>query len=157
MTEEDIPVVVSFLENTTEDFMNQWGGGRWYEYPITAEQMLEQFNTRKDNTLYFMIQNGNEIIGSFEFDYINWGEKTCAICRYLIKSEYRSRGFGSEALKIVIQYAFNDLNMKKIDLSVYDFNIGAYKCYKKAGFDEYDRVTRDNGYVAIKMAIHNPA
>ena len=156
MYEDDIPIVVSFLENTTEDFMHQWGGGRWYKYPVTVEQMIEQFNTRKDNTLYFLIQNDDEIIGSFELDFIDREEKTCAVCRYLIKEECRSQGFGTEALKIIVQYAFNDLNMKRINLSVYDFNVGAYKCYKKAGFTEYERVTRDNGWVAVIMAILNP-
>jgi RimJ/RimL family protein N-acetyltransferase len=156
MAEEDISVVVSFLEETTEEFMNQWGGGRWYKYPVTVEQILEQFNTRKDNTLYFVIRNNNEIIGSFEFDFINWEEKTCGVCRYLIKKEYRSQGLGTEALKVAIKYAFSELKMKKITLSVFDFNIGAYKCYKKAGFTEYERQTRDNGWIAVKMEIHNP-
>jgi RimJ/RimL family protein N-acetyltransferase len=155
MSEEDIPVVISFLENTTEEFMNQWGGGRWYKYPVTIEQMTEQFHTRKDNTLYFLIQNDNEIIGSFELDFINWEEKTCGLCRYLIKSEYRLKGFGTEALKIIVQYAFSDLNMKRVNLSVFDFNIGAYKCYKKAGFTEYNRVKRDNGWVAVQMEMAN--
>ena len=157
MEEADIPTVVSFLEGTTEDFMNQWGGGRWYKYPVTVEQMIEQTNKRKDNTLYFVIRNNNEIIGSFELDFIDWEEKICSICRYLIKSEYRSQGAGTEALKIIIRYVFNELNMKKITLTVFDFNIGAYKCYIKAGFIEYERQIRDNGWTAIKMEIHNTA
>ena len=156
MINDDIPVIVSFFEDTTEDFMNQWGGGRWYKYPITIEQINEQMNTRKDNTLYFIILNENEIIGSFELDFINWEEKICSICRYLIKKNYRSQGFGTEALKVIVQYVFNDLYMNKITLSVYDFNISAYKCYKKVGFIECGRQVRENGWTAILMEMINP-
>ena len=155
MTKKDIPVIVSFFEDTTEDFMNQWGGGRWYKYPITAKQIESVTKTRKDNTLYFVISNDNDVIGSFELDYINWDEKKCSICRYIIKKEYRSQGYGTKVIKIIVQNAFNKLNMKKVTLSVYDFNIGAIKCYQKAGFNENGRITRENGWIAIQMEINN--
>jgi len=156
MNEEDIPVVVSFLDGTTEDFLHQWGGGRWYDYPVTAAQMTKLFHTKNENTLYFLILDDEEIIGSFEIDYIDWEKRYCSVCRYLIKDGCRSRGYGTQALKIIVKYLFNEFNMVKVTLSVYDFNVGAYKCYLKVGFKEYNRSVRDNGWVAIEMEIHNP-
>jgi RimJ/RimL family protein N-acetyltransferase len=158
MNEEDIPNVVSFLDGTSEDFMNQWGGGRWYKYPVTVEQVINQFHARIENTLYFVTVNNdnNEIVGSAELDFIDWENKTCAVCRYLIAEKHRNKGFGTEALKKLVKYAFDELNMTCVRLSVFDFNTGAQKCYAKAGFVEYKRETRNNGWVAICMEINNP-
>jgi len=157
MKEEDIPAIVSFLDGTTEDFMHQWGGGRWYKYPVTLEQVVNQFHTRTENTRYFVTvdDDTNEIVGSSELDFIDWEKKTCGVCRYLIAEKHRNKGYGTEALKKLVDYAFNVLEMKQINLSVFDFNTGAQKCYEKAGFIEYKRETRDNGWVAIGMTINN--
>lgn len=46
MQKHDIPYVVSFLKNSTEEFMNQWGGARWYKYPVTLEQMITVYDAR---------------------------------------------------------------------------------------------------------------
>ena len=158
MKEEDIPAVVSFLDGTSEGFMHQWGGGRWYKHPVTVEQVANQYHTRFENTLYFVTVNGdnNEIVGSSELDFIDWENKTCAVCRYLIAPQHRNKGFGTEALKRLVSYAFDALNMKKVRLSVFDFNTGAQKCYAKAGFVEYDRAMRDNGWIAICMEVEKP-
>ena len=157
MKDKDIPTVVSFLDNTTEDFMNQWGGMRWYKYPVTIEQMIKVYNTRKGTTLYFLIKNDDEVIGSFELDFIDWENSECAVCRFLIADEYRSKGYGTQAMKVLVNHAFMHLCMKRIYLSAFDFNIGAIKCYENAGFKKFEEVVRDNGWVAIRMEIFSPA
>lgn len=162
MQEKDIPTAVSFLKDTTEDFMNQWGGGRWYKYPVTVEQVTSQYKTRNTNTLYFMIMDEEPgytsvPIGSVELDFIDWEERCCTVCRFIIKKELRSKGYGTHALQALKEYAFNALNMNKVCLSVFDFNAGAIKCYEKSGFTESGRETRDNGWVAIRMEACNPA
>ena len=158
MKEEDIQTVVSFLDDTSEDFMNQWGGGRWYKYPVTVEQVINQFHTRTENTRYFVAVDSDtdEIVGSSELDFIDWENKNCAVCRYLIAPQHRNKGFGTETMKKLLDYAFSVLDMKRVNLTVFDFNISAHKCYIKAGFTEFARETRDNGWIAIKMGINNP-
>lgn len=54
MTEQDIPLVISFLAGTDEEFMYMWGGGRWYTYPVTAEQMVRQFKDGKYKVLHYI-------------------------------------------------------------------------------------------------------
>jgi RimJ/RimL family protein N-acetyltransferase len=151
MTEQDIPLVISFLAGTDEEFMHMWGGGRWYTYPVTSEQMVRQFHTRTENTRYYIIYNEDEPIGSVELDFIRWDERTCRVCQLIISVQHRGKGYGTDALKILTGHAFQNLGMKCVGLSVYDFNTRAIKCYEKAGFTEIRRITRDNGWVAISM------
>ena len=156
MKKEDIKMVVDWLAGTDENFLKQWGGERWYTYPVTMEQMEKQFETRKDNTKYFILLRDELPIGSAELDAISWDKKECCICRYLIAPQYRGRGYGTEALNVLTGYAFQTLGMKDIRLSVFDFNTGAVRCYQKAGFVETGRETKENGWVAVHMERSNP-
>jgi len=42
-------------------------------------------------------------------------------------------------MEMLVEYGFNTLNMNRIELTVYEFNIRAYKSYQKAGFIEEGR------------------
>ena len=55
---------------------------------------------------------------------------------------------GNDLLKTAIDYAFNELNAKKIILYVFEDNIKAINLYKKFGFIEVDK--KDN---IIKMEL----
>lgn len=55
------------------------------------------------------------------------------------EEEYRSKGYGTEAMKLLLEYRFNYLNLHNINLKVLDVNERAIKCYKKCGFKENGR------------------
>ncbi len=46
----------------------------------------------------------------------------------------RGNGIGTLALKEILRIGFTELNFEKITLGVFDFNLGAIKCYENAGF-----------------------
>ncbi len=46
----------------------------------------------------------------------------------------RGKGYGKEALKILLDYGFNDRDFHRIQLNVLEFNHGAIALYEKAGF-----------------------
>jgi RimJ/RimL family protein N-acetyltransferase len=45
-----------------------------------------------------------------------------------------SRGFGTEALRLLLRYAFDDLALHRVDLRVIAYNVRAMRCYEKCGF-----------------------
>ena len=51
----------------------------------------------------------------------------------------RSNGYGTESLRLLLDYGFNYLNLNNIHLGVKAFNERAIACYKKVGFKEYGR------------------
>jgi RimJ/RimL family protein N-acetyltransferase len=59
----------------------------------------------------------------------------------------RGRGLGSEATRLVTQFAFEALGLHRISLTLFAFNEAALRCYTKAGFTEEgrmrDAITRD--------------
>ena len=64
------------------------------------------------------------------------------------------KGYAIESSKIVIDYCFNDLGLKKIELGVVSSNIKAINLYKKLGFKEYKRLNNKDKSI-IRMFIKN--
>lgn len=149
---EDSEFIVKCNENTYKKFFHQWGGGRFYSYPITTEQIVNRIKNT-DNTRYFAILNDGVIIGTVELDFIDWVNKKCRVCRFLIEEKSRGRGYGETALRFVTKYSFEQLYMKKVNLMVFSFNKSAIKCYEKTGFKIISEEVRPNGWIAIKMKL----
>ncbi len=55
------------------------------------------------------------------------------------EKEFLGKGFGTEALNLLIINSFNTLNLNRVELEVHDFNTRAYKSYLKLGFQEVGR------------------
>ncbi|MBA7498003.1 hypothetical protein ES704_00737 [subsurface metagenome] len=65
--------------------------------------------------------------------------KSASIGRVLIKQDNRGLGYGYAMLKELINYATNVLQLKQLNLRVFDFNKSALRCYSKLGFVELKR------------------
>ena len=64
---------------------------------------------------------------------------TATVGIFIGEEENRNKGYGTEALKLLIGYGFDYLNLNNIMLTVYSFNEGAINCYKKVGFKEFGK------------------
>jgi len=64
---------------------------------------------------------------------------------------YRSKGYGAEAIRLVLDYGFKTLNLHNIMLSVHADNNAAITCFKKVGFHETGRrrggIYKDGKYI----------
>jgi RimJ/RimL family protein N-acetyltransferase len=47
---------------------------------------------------------------------------------------HRGRGFGTEAARLVLDHAFGELALHRVDLNVLEFNEGAMRLYERLGF-----------------------
>jgi RimJ/RimL family protein N-acetyltransferase len=46
----------------------------------------------------------------------------------------RGRGYGTDALRILANYGFNELNLHRLEIEVFAFNEAAIRSYEKVGF-----------------------
>jgi RimJ/RimL family protein N-acetyltransferase len=53
--------------------------------------------------------------------------------------ECRGKGYGTEATRLTLDYAFNSYGLNNVMLTVYEFNGGGIRAYEKAGFREFGR------------------
>ncbi|HYM16737.1 MAG TPA: GNAT family protein [Dehalococcoidia bacterium] len=52
---------------------------------------------------------------------------------------YRSHGYGSDAVRTLVRFAFAEMNLNRVELDVFDYNERAIACYRKCGFVEEGR------------------
>jgi RimJ/RimL family protein N-acetyltransferase len=71
--------------------------------------------------------------------YISLGDRSCW-----------GKGYGTDAVRVLLRYAFEDLNLTRVSLGVYDYNPRAMRVYEKVGFVHEGRlrqiVRRDGGW-----------
>lgn len=75
-----------------------------------------------------------EYIGQIDFIKLDekngWGELGIVIG----KEEYLGKGFGTEALQLIIDFAFRQLRLNRVELVCWSFNARARHVYEKVGF-----------------------
>lgn len=133
MIETDCKYLETFNEETDEKYLIQWSGGKVYQYPITVEQIANRLY-ELTNIIFFTIIKEKDIVGFAELSVCDEKDKIGLVSRFILGKQYQGRGFGTESLKYIVEYAISEIGMTKVALRVYEDNTAAIKCYKKAGF-----------------------
>lgn len=111
--------------------------------PITAaeEERWYQQATSAEDIAFFAIYDLSDmaLVGSTDLHSISARHKTCEVGIAILDPERRGRGLGSEAVRLITDYAFHALSMHNVQLSVLAFNEAGIRAYRKAGFQEYGR------------------
>ncbi len=94
---------------------------------------------RGTHTFGIVLKDSDKLIGNIGFSDYNGTDRSATLGIFIGDEEYRNNGYGSEAIKLLIKYGFDVLNLHNIDLGVFSFNERAIACYKKVGFKEYGR------------------
>lgn len=95
----------------------------------------------KNNAITFSIVSleNDEIIGNCGLMNINQKDRCGEVGIFIGNEENRSKGYGAEVLRLLLDFGFNYQNLNNIMLGVMSFNERAIACYKKVGFKEYGR------------------
>ena len=122
------------------------------------KQYLEQLEGEEKRQFVIVTLDKDEMIGTVGVEKIDRLNQTGRLGIFIGEAEYRSNGYGTEAINLILDYGFNYLNLNSIQLDVFAFNERAIACYKKCGFKEMGRrrqATFVNGkyYDTIQMDI----
>jgi RimJ/RimL family protein N-acetyltransferase len=72
--------------------------------------------------------------GEVVLNDLNVGNQSCGFRIALQGPRFYGRGLGTEATRLVIDYAFASVGLHRIELQVYDFNPRARHVYERVGF-----------------------
>lgn len=100
----------------------------------------------------------NRFLGFVAIYRLEWNNRSAQLAIGIGEERNRGKGYGSDALALILRYAFHELNLNRIALDVIEYNEAARKAYLKAGFREEGRhraaVMRDGTqYDLISMSI----
>jgi len=87
------------------------------------------------NVMFLIRTNEDDrIIGFANLDYIDWQNGDSYMGIGIGDKAYWSRGYGTEAMNILLRYAFTELNLYRLSLTVFEYNERAIRMYQKCGF-----------------------
>lgn len=119
------PEVLHFL--MMHDRMSLAKEERWFE------------NLLSESDIFFFVVEALEDrkvtpIGTLGLHRVDWKNSNTEFGISIGEKAYWGQGYGTEATRLVLRYAFHELNLKRVYMDVYDFNTRAIRSYEKAGF-----------------------
>jgi RimJ/RimL family protein N-acetyltransferase len=93
------------------------------------------------DTLSFGLRTLTEdrLIGFVGLFGIEWHAGVAFVGIGIGETDYRGKGYGTDAMRLILRYAFEALHLRRVSLDVFEYNQRAYRSYIKAGFVEEGR------------------
>lgn len=131
---EDIPTFVRWFNDPEVrsyllmyEPMSKAKEERWFESHL-----------EKMNEFLYAIEapvEGNWVhIGNIGLHQVDWKNRTAIFGIVLGEKSLWGQGYGTDATRTMLRFAFCELNLHRVELEVFDFNPRAVRCYEKAGF-----------------------
>jgi RimJ/RimL family protein N-acetyltransferase len=97
------------------------------------EKDLEKDDPRN---VFFAIHklDDDRIIGEIGLDGISYTHGDAFVGIGIGEKEYWGRGCGTDAMNVMLRYAFTELNLHRVSLTVFEYNPRAVRSYEKCGF-----------------------
>jgi RimJ/RimL family protein N-acetyltransferase len=115
------------------EIVRMYGGNRDDVRPMT-EEAAKRWVQRLLHHDYAWIIEAGTLIGKIRLDRVDLRDRRASLA---IGIEDRARlgiGLGTEAIALVLEYAFNALKLHRVSLRVVDYNLRAIRAYQKWGF-----------------------
>ena len=133
---EDIEKFTEWLNDfETTDYI----GRSAYITTLESEKQYFDENLNKNYNFFIITIKEDKLIGTVGLENYDFVNRTATLGIFIGDKDYRNEGYGTEAIKMVLDYGFNYLNLNNIKLDLMSFNERALKCYTKCGFKEYGR------------------
>jgi len=91
--------------------------------------------------------DGDRLIGMTDLNVDNWAHREAFVAIGLGDRDYWGQGYGTDAMRLILRYAFRELNLWRVSLVVFAYNQRAIRSYEKCGFVAEgalrDRLRRD--------------
>jgi RimJ/RimL family protein N-acetyltransferase len=106
--------------------MSSEGADRWFE-EMQARQGREQ--------LYlgiFTLEGG--LLGDIQLADINWRDRSASLGVGISRPEDRGRGYASDAVRVILRFAFEHLDLARVEARTAAYNLAAQRLLEACGF-----------------------
>jgi len=115
--------------------------------PLSPEQVKKRYTEiekeadEKKNLFYFTIRlrSDDQLIGFARIYWIGWTSGFGLVQLGIGDSTQRGKGYGTQALSLLLRYAFAELNLHSLAADIPEYNLAATRLFQNAGFVEETR------------------
>jgi RimJ/RimL family protein N-acetyltransferase len=128
--------------------VNMYLSQNFRNYDEKKELEWFEFVRSSKNDVVFAIEDieTNIHIGNCALHKIDWEKGSCELGIMIGDKDYWNRGYGSDAIKSIVNFSLSGLKLTNIVLNVYSYNKRAIKVYKKCGFKLIRIQNKDHFY-----------
>ena len=104
--------------------------------PVTMSDQITWFKSLNNdqNVRYAITDKDSEVVcGTGIISRIDWKNSNCSI-DIKLDPNCQNKGYGTETIKLLVKYAFDELNMNTIIVKILDYNLASQKIFEKNGF-----------------------
>jgi RimJ/RimL family protein N-acetyltransferase len=102
--------------------------------PVAGIHAFWESTRGRDDVVVFAIEApSGEPIGISALEQINWGART-AVLGIWIGQPYWGKGYGTDAVRTICRFGFDQMNLQRVSLHVYETNPRGRAVYEKVGF-----------------------
>ncbi len=97
---------------------------------------LEKDLEKATDMYWFAIRalEDDRLLGDITLSVINWGSREAFTGIAIGAREFWGKGYGTDAMQVLLRYGFIELNLRRVSLTVFEFNQRARRSYEKVGF-----------------------
>jgi RimJ/RimL family protein N-acetyltransferase len=127
------------LQNENRDFFEQFAEERNKDF-YTMEAHLKRIiryeeDSKNDLSYNFGIfTNDGVLVGSISLFQVLRGSLQSAFIGYFLDEKHNGKGYTTEAAKLIVEYAFNELKLHRIEAGVMPHNLASIRVLEKSGF-----------------------
>ena len=111
--------------------------------PLSAEQEESWYDSevKSETIVTFTLYERSSMrpIGTTTLADIDQRNRRAEFGIFIGESECRGKGYGTEATRLALDYAFTALGLHNVVLRVFEYNLVGLRAYEKAGFREFGR------------------
>lgn len=97
------------------------------------EKEVEEMSTA---SYFFSIRTlaEDKLIGHLNLDVVDWSGRDAFVGLGIGETDYWSKGYGTDVMTVLLRFAFTEINLRRVTLTVFEYNPRAIRSYEKAGF-----------------------
>lgn len=130
-TEDDAPTLAKWMNDPEVNIYTNQHLPRTTEFEVGWVKKLED---RPNDFIFGLEINDGTLIGMMGLHDINRIHGTATTGAIMGEKEYWGKGYGSEAKMLLLKYAFDTLNIRKICATVFSFNERSLRYQEKCGY-----------------------
>lgn len=139
-----------------------WHLTSWAPSPLNRSAVEKLFEDRElspvDDSFAIHARDEDEPLGVISLMNISDANESAELSIIVGHPDDRHQGYGTEAIRLLLNYAFRELGLNRVGLSAFDFNGEAIAAYEKLGFVVEGRyrqaIKRNSGFHdAILMSV----